>query len=81
MVAAATSIKLSQRQWPIHNGLQKILHRIDPQVVKSAFGESCFILKGEAGFLGNSEDNHTLAVFDKSIRGNSDRFVFKFVRN
>jgi len=45
------------------------------------FAKSCFTLKGEAGILGNSEDNHTLAVTDKSIHGNSDRFVFKFIRN
>lgn len=56
------------------------LHRIDPQVVRDYFSDSCFKLKGEAGFLGNSEDDHTLAMFDKSIRGKTDRFVFKFVR-
>ena len=56
------------------------LHRIDPQVVRDYFSGSCFKLKGEAGFLGNSEDDHTLAMFDKSIRGKTDRFVFKFVR-
>ena len=64
---------------PAH--VAETLHRIDPQVVKDTFTKSCFSLKSEAGILGNSEDNHTLAVFDKSIRGNSDRFVFKFVRN
>ena len=63
---------------PAH--VAETLHRIDPQVVKDAFKGSCFTLKGEAEFLGNSDDDHTLAVFDKSIRGNSDRFVFKYVR-
>jgi len=58
----------------------KDLHRIDPQVVRDSFAKSCFSLEAEAGFLGNSDDDHTLAVFDKSIRGNTDRFVFKFVR-
>ena len=56
------------------------LHRIDPQLVKNTFEDSCFSLKGEAGFLGNNEDDHTLPVFNPAIRGNSDRFVFKFVR-
>ena len=57
------------------------LHRVDPQLVRDTFADSCFSLKGEAGFLGNQQDDHSLSVFDKSINGNSDRFVFKFVRN
>jgi len=64
---------------PAH--VAETLHRIDPQIVKDAFAKSCFTLKGEAGFLGNDGDDHTLAVFEKSIRGNSDRFVLKFVRD
>jgi predicted methyltransferase len=58
----------------------KDLHRIDPQVVRDTFANSCFELKAEAGFLHNSEDDHTLVMYDKSIRGKTDRFVFKFVR-
>jgi predicted methyltransferase len=57
------------------------LHRIDPQVVRESFAGSCFTLEAEAEILQNSKDDHTLAVFDPSIRGKTDRFVFKFVRN
>jgi len=57
------------------------LHRIHPQVVRDAFAQSCFTLEAEAGFLANRDDDHTLAVFDKTIRGKTDRFVFRFVRN
>jgi len=57
------------------------LHRIDPQVVRDSFAKSCFTLEAEAGFLGNKDDDHALAVFDKSIRGKTDRFVFRFVKN
>ena len=57
------------------------LHRIDPQLVRDTFVNSCFSLKGEAGFLGNQDDDHSLSVFDKSVNGKSDRFVFKFVRD
>lgn len=60
--------------------LAKDLHRIDPQVVRDTFGKSCFRLESEADFLHNGDDDHTLAVFDKSIRGKTDRFVFRFVR-
>lgn len=59
----------------------KNLHRIDPQVVRDSFADSCFTLEAEAGFLHNDKDDHTLTVFDPSIKGQSDRFVFKFVRN
>ncbi len=56
------------------------LHRVDPQVVKDSFANSCFELKAQAKFLRNPDDDHTLSVFDKSIRGKTDRFVFRFVR-
>jgi predicted methyltransferase len=58
----------------------KDLHRIDPQVVRDTFAKSCFKLKAEAEFLHNDTDDHTLVMYDKSIRGKTDRFVFKFVR-
>lgn len=57
------------------------LHRIDPQVVRDTFADSCFTLQAEADILRNDKDDHTLPVFDPSIRGQSDRFVFRFVRN
>lgn len=59
----------------------KDLHRIDPQVIRDSFEKSCFTLDAEAGFLAHPDDDHTLAVFDKSIRGKTDRFVFRFVRS
>jgi len=62
-------------------GVAQNLHRIDPQVVRDSFANSCFTLDAEAEFLRNPEDDHTLAVFDPSIRGKTDRFVFRFVRN
>jgi len=56
------------------------LHRIDPQVVRDSFASSCFTLDADAEFLRNAGDDHTLPVFDPSIRGKTDRFVFRFVR-
>ena len=58
----------------------KTLHRVDPQLVRDYFAESCFTLETESDILANKDDSHQLAVFDKSIRGKSDRFVFRFVR-
>jgi len=59
----------------------KDLHRIDPLLVKDSIENSCFTLDAEAGFLSNADDDHTLSVFDQSIRGKTDRFVFRFVKN
>lgn len=56
------------------------LHRIDPQVVRDTFKDTCFRLDAEAGFLHNPDDDHSLSMSDKSVRGKTDRFVFKFVR-
>jgi len=58
----------------------KGLHRVDPQQVKNSFADTCFALDAEARFLRNKDDDHTLSVFDESIRGKTDRFVYKFVR-
>jgi len=59
----------------------KTKHRVDPQLVRDSFAGSCFELEAEAKFLRNKKDDHTLAPFDKTIRGKTDRFVFRFVRN
>ena len=58
----------------------KGLHRVDPQQVRDSFADTCFTLDAEAKFLRNEADDHRLSVFDKSIRGKTDRFVYKFVR-
>lgn len=59
----------------------KNLHRIDPQVVKDSFKDSCFTLEASTDILANPDDDHSLGVFDKAIRGNTDRFVFRFVKS
>ncbi|HET6473472.1 MAG TPA: hypothetical protein VFG38_16630, partial [Pseudomonadales bacterium] len=54
------------------------LHRVDEQVVMSEVKAAGFELVGESDLLRNPADNHTLAVFDPSIRGKTDCFVLKF---
>lgn len=53
-------------------------HRIDPNVVKADFKRAGFVLVGESNILRNPADDHNLLVFDPKIRGNTDRFIFKF---
>ena len=53
-------------------------HRIDPNVVKADFKRAGFVLVGSSNILRNPADPHNLPVTDPKIRGNTDRFVFKF---
>jgi len=54
------------------------LHRIDPQTVKSQVEAAGFKLEAQSEILKNPADLHKVAVFDPSIRGKTDQFVFKF---
>jgi predicted methyltransferase len=54
------------------------LHRIDPAVVKKEVEAAGFKFVGESKVLRNPADPHTALVFDKSIRGHTDQFIFKF---
>jgi predicted methyltransferase len=54
------------------------LHRIDPAIVKAQVTAAGFVYEGESMVLHNAEDPHTALVFDKSIRGHTDQFVYKF---
>jgi len=54
------------------------LHRIDPAVVKQEVEAAGFVFDGESEALRNPADPHTKAVFDKSIRGHTDQFIYRF---
>jgi len=54
------------------------LHRIDPAVIRADFERAGFRLEADSPMLRNPADDHTLLVFDKAIRGRTDRVVLKF---
>ena len=56
----------------------KTLHRIDPAIVKARLVAAGFVFEGESPALRNPADTHELKVFDPSIRGHTDQFVYKF---
>jgi len=56
------------------------LHRIDPTVARRELEKAGFRFAGKLDLLRNTTDPHTASVFDPSIRGKTDQFVFKFVR-
>lgn len=54
------------------------LHRIDPAVVRREVESVGFVFDGESNALRNPQDSHTVKVFDKSIRGHTDQFIYRF---
>jgi len=54
------------------------LHRIDPAIVRQQVEAAGFEFVGESRVLRNPADNHSLPVFDRSIRGRTDQFILRF---
>jgi predicted methyltransferase len=54
------------------------LHRIDPALVRRDFEAAGFVFDGESPMLARTDDDHTKLVFDPSIRGKTDQFVYRF---
>lgn len=54
------------------------LHRIDPAVVKQQVVAAGFKFVGQSKLLANPADDRRKPVFDQSIRGHTDQFIFKF---
>jgi predicted methyltransferase len=54
------------------------LHRIDPAVVRADFESAGFVTEATSELLCNPADDRTRNVVDASIRGKTDRFVFRF---
>jgi predicted methyltransferase len=56
----------------------KTLHRIDPETVKKEVLAAGFVFVGSSALLRQPADNHSLKVFDPSVRGKTDQFILKF---
>ena len=54
------------------------LHRIDAATVRSEVTAAGFIFEGESKVLRHPADNRKTNVYDPSIRGKTDQFVYKF---
>jgi predicted methyltransferase len=65
---------------PTGSGMQDTdtLHRIDPAIVRQQVEAAGFVFDGESSALRNAADPHTSKVFDKSIRGHTDQFMYRF---
>lgn len=56
------------------------LHRIDPASVRAEVQAAGFVLEAESTVLANKDDPHSSKVFDPSIKGETDRFAYRFVK-
>jgi predicted methyltransferase len=56
------------------------LHRIEPASVRKEAGAAGFVLDAQSTMLANNDDPHSIKVFDPSIKGNTDRFAYRFVK-
>jgi predicted methyltransferase len=54
------------------------LHRIDPAAARVEIESAGFKFDGSLPLLASPADPHTTSVFDPSIRGKTDQFVYRF---
>lgn len=54
------------------------LHRIDPAAARAELEGVGFRFDGESPLLRNPADPHTVNVFDPSVQGKTDQFVYRF---
>ncbi|WP_216851035.1 hypothetical protein [Acidisphaera sp. L21] len=56
------------------------LHRIDPVSVREEVETAGFVLDSQSTILANKDDLHSFKVFDPTIKGQTDRFAYRFVK-
>src|SRR6201995_2024454 len=56
------------------------LHRIEPASVRKEVEAAGFVLDAESTMLANKDDRHAIKVFDPSIKGQTDRFAYRFAK-
>ena len=56
------------------------LHRIEPASAREEVEAAGFVLDAESTMLANKDDPHSIKAFDPSIKGETDRFAYRFVK-
>jgi predicted methyltransferase len=56
------------------------LHRIDPASVRKEVEAAGFVLDAESTVLASESDPHSIKVFDPLVKGQTDRFAYRFVK-
>ena len=55
-------------------------HRILPETIRADFERAGFVFDGESNLLRNPQDDRSVNVFTPSIRGRTDRVMYRFRR-
>lgn len=55
------------------------LHRIDPAVARDLLNRAGFKIEAESDLFSNSNDDHSLMVYDETIYLQTDRFLFRAI--
>jgi predicted methyltransferase len=61
-------------------GNAQSLHRIEPASVREEVEAAGFVFDGESTVLRNSDDPHSIKVFDPLIKGKTDRFAYRLLK-
>jgi predicted methyltransferase len=56
------------------------LHRIESASVRKEVEAAGFVLDAQSTLLANKDDPHSIKAFDPAIKGETDRFVYRFVK-
>src|ERR1700691_6758739 len=56
------------------------LHRIEPASVRKEVEAAGFVLDAQSTMLAKKDDPHSIKVFDPLIKGETDRFAYRFVK-
>lgn len=56
------------------------LHRIEAAELRRQVEAAGFVFNGRSYAVSMPDDDHSLTVFDPSIRGRSDRFAYRFIK-
>jgi predicted methyltransferase len=54
------------------------LHRIDPALAKKEIVAAGFVFEAQSNALRSSDDDASKSSFDESVRGKTDRFIYRF---
>ncbi len=56
------------------------LHRIEPRLARELIREAGFVIEAESDLFANSQDDHSLMVYNEAIYRQTDRFLFRAVK-
>ena len=74
----AQAVGPSGKVYAVETAATETVHRIDPARVKTDVLAAGFKLDAESSILANKDDDHTKNVFDPSVRGHTDQFLYRF---